>query len=131
MKAGLFLTDAKLWSVINDRLRDRADDASDVIRDTYEETTNRLDNARSAIRGESHWIRPVSSFVGGIGIGIGVGMLLAPVSGEEARAAIRDRAVDMKKRAVDMSERVSGYASSGAPRFRSSTETASTGTEGD
>lgn len=120
MKVGLFLTDAKLWSSLTQQMREHADDFGDVVRDSYDETSNRLSNARAAIRGETHWIGPVASFVGGIGVGIGVGMLLAPVSGEEARGVIRNRA-------TEMTDRVRDY-TSGA-RFR--TGAAPTGTEGD
>jgi hypothetical protein len=121
MKAGLFLTDAKLWSAINDQLKERADDVSDVVQRTYGETSNRLDSARAALRGETHWVAPIMTFLGGVGIGIGVGMLLAPVSGEEARNAIRDRATDVKNRVGDFA--------TGASRFRPAS--ASTGTQGD
>ena len=120
MKVGLFLTDAKLWSAVTRQLRERADDFGDVVRDTYDETTDRLSNARAAVRGETQWIGPVASFVGGIGVGIGVGMLLAPVSGEEARGVIRNRA-------TEMTDRVRDY-TTGA-RFR--TGSPPTGTEGD
>ena len=119
MKAGLFLTDAKLWSAISEQLRERADDVSDSVRRSYSETTDRIDNASMALRGQSHWFASTLTFLGGVGIGIGVGMLLAPMSGEEARATIRDRAQDMKDRVGDFT--------SGASRFRSQ----STGTEGD
>lgn len=120
MKAGLFLTDAKLWSAINDQLRERAEDVGDVVRRSYGETTDRLDDARSALRGESHWVASTMTLLGGVGIGVAVGMLLAPMSGEEVRATIRDKAYDVKNRVGDFT--------SGSSRFRTS---ASTGTEGD
>jgi len=119
MKAGLFLTDAKLWSAINEQLKERAEDVSDAVRSSYSETSDRVNNAGMALRGESHWFASTLTFLGGVGIGIGVGMLLAPMSGEEVRASIRDKAEDMKNRVGDYT--------SGASRFRS----ASTGTEGD
>ena len=117
MKVGLLITDAKLWAAVNDRVRERAGDLGDLVRDKYEVATDRLDDARGALRGETDWVSPVASFLGGIGIGVAVGMLFAPVSGEEARAAIRDRAKDVTSKVNEM-------AGSGA-RFRG------TGTEGD
>jgi len=130
MKLGLFLTDAKLWSSINNQLRDRADDISDAVRDTYEETSDRLEDARAAIRGERHGMGAFTSFVIGIGVGIGAGMLLAPVSGEEARSVIRDKAMGMKNKAMDMTESGTEDYSTGPSRFRTSA-TAPTGTTGD
>jgi len=102
MKCALFLTDAKLWSALNDQLRDRAEDMGDVVRRRYEDTSDRLHDASDAFRGRTNWVSPTLSFIGGVGVGIGVGMLLAPVSGEEARAAIRDTAYDMKNKVNDM-----------------------------
>jgi gas vesicle protein len=121
MKAGLFLTDAKLWSAINEQLKERADDVGDAVRRGYSETSDRLDNAQAALRGESHWFASTMTFLGGVGIGIGLGMLLAPMSGEEARATIRDKAEDVRNRVGDFT--------GSSSRFRPSS--ASTGTEGD
>jgi gas vesicle protein len=121
MKIGLFVTDAKLWSAINNQLRERAEDISDSMRDTYEETTNRLDNAQAALRGRTHWLGSTVGFLGGVGIGVGLGMLLAPVSGEEARSVIRDRAANVKSKVADFAT-----SSSGSSQFRSGQ--ASTGT---
>jgi hypothetical protein len=117
MKAGLLITDAKLWAAVNDQIRERAGDLGDIVRDKYEVASDRLDDARGALRGETDWVSPVASFLGGVGIGVAVGMLFAPVSGEEARAAIRDRA-------RDVSSKVNEMTGSGS-RFRG------TGTEGD
>ena len=116
LKAALFLTDAKLWSALNEQLQDRAEDVGDRVKRTYEDTADRLQDAGDALRGRTNWVVPVTSFLGGVGVGIGLGVLFAPVSGEEARAAIRDRATDVRNRVGDMA---------GGSRFRS------TGTEGD
>jgi hypothetical protein len=102
MKTGLLLTDMKLWSALSDQLRDRAGDMRDIFTDRYEDTKDRIHDAGSALRGENHWISPVASFVGGVGVGIAVGMLFAPVSGEEARAVIRERARDVGSRVNEM-----------------------------
>src|ERR1700685_3647132 len=101
MKFGLVLSDPKLWSALNDQLKDRADDMSDVIkdkygvaRDQYQNTTDPLSDADAAParRDDSQWIGPTLGFVGGIAVGVGLGILFAPVSGEEVRGAIRDKA---------------------------------------
>jgi len=102
MKTGLLLTDMKLWSALSDQLKDHAGDLRDVFKDRYEDTTDRIQDARSALRGGSNWVSPVAGFVGGVGVGIAVGMLFAPVSGEEARAVIRDRARDVGNKVNEM-----------------------------
>jgi hypothetical protein len=119
MKMGLFLTDAKLWSALNDQLRERAGNMTDSMRETFEETSDRLDNARAALRGRSHWFGSTLGFLGGVGIGVGLGMLLAPVSGEEARTVIRDKAAGVKNKVTDFA--------TGPTQFRSTP----TGTSGD
>jgi gas vesicle protein len=119
MKVGLLLTDMKLWSTLSDQLKERAGDVRDNFRDNfkdrYDDTADRIQNAGSALRGENNWVSPVASFVGGVGVGIAVGMLFAPVSGEEARAVIRDRARDVGSKVNEMT----------GSRFQA------TGTEGD
>jgi YtxH-like protein len=122
MKVGLFLTDAKLLSAINHQLRERAENFTDSMRDSYEETTDRLDDARIALRGHSHWLGSTLGFLGGVGIGVGLGMLLAPVSGEEARSVIRDKASDVRHKVSDFATK-----SSGSTQYRSTP----TGTTGD
>jgi gas vesicle protein len=132
LKTGLLLTDAKLWQAVNDQIRDHAEDIGDDVKRKYEDATDRLQNASDALRGTSNdWVAPLASFVGGIGIGIGLGILFAPNSGEETRAALRDRAADVTS---GVKNKVGDFVS-GSSRFRSrgvSTENRpSTGTEGD
>lgn len=119
MKFGLVLSDPKLWASLNDQLRDRADDVSEVVREKYETASDRLSDMSSALRGDSQWVAPTLSFIGGIGVGIGLGILFAPMSGEEARSAIRDRAVDVKNKVSEMTGRYRG------------SDAAFTGTDGD
>ncbi len=125
LKTGLLLTDAKAWEAVNDQLRERADDVKEAARERYEDATDRLQSASDALQGRrSDWLASTASFLGGIGIGVGLGILFAPVSGEEARAALRDRAIDFK-------DKVSDFAS-GANRFGASVAgSAATGTDGD
>jgi hypothetical protein len=121
MKLGLFLSDAKLWSAINKQLRERTADITDSMRDRYEEAADRLDNA-PALLGESHRLGSTLCFLGGVGIGVGLGMLLAPVSGEQARSVIRDRAANVKSKVADFAK-----GSSGTSQFRSSQVSTGTG----
>ncbi len=109
LKAGLLLTDAKLWESVGEKLRDRASDVSDEARERYEDTSDRLSDARDALRGRSDWVTPTVNFLGGIGIGVALGMLFAPVSGEEARSALRHKVVDIKDRVSDMAAGASAY----------------------
>ncbi len=122
MKIGLFLTDAKLWSAINRQLRERTEDISDSMRDRYEESGGRFDDAHAALLGESHWFGSTLCFLGGVGVGVGLGMLLAPVSGEQARSVIRDRAANVKSKVADFAK-----GSSGTSQFRSSQVPTGTG----
>jgi hypothetical protein len=122
MKIGLFVTDAKLWSAVNEQLRERAEDISESMRGTYKETSSRLDNAQAALRGRTHWFGSTLGFLGGIGIGVGLGMLLAPVSGEEARSVIRGKASDVKNKVTDFAS-----GTSGSTQFRSTQPTGTTG----
>lgn len=124
MKIGLFLTDAKLWSALNHRLRERAENIGDSMRDTYEEATDRWDDAQYALHGHSHWVGSTIGFLGGVGVGIGLGMLLAPVSGEEARSVLRDKATGVRNKVTDFAT-----GSSGSTQYRSTP--VSTGTGGD
>lgn len=102
LKTGLLLTDAKLWASINEQLRDHLEEAGDAVRHGYETTSDRLEDARDALRGETHWPSHAMSFVGGIGLGVGLGLLFAPYSGEETRAALRDRATDVRNIVSDV-----------------------------
>lgn len=85
MRAGLLLTDAKLWSVVQNQMRDRADDISEAINDKYEDASDRLSNASDALRGRSQW-PSWGTFLLGVGIGAGIGMLVAPPSIDKVRA---------------------------------------------
>lgn len=123
MKCGLLLTDAKLWSSLNDQFRDRVDDVNDSVTQTYSDATSRLHAATDALRhrGPSR----LAYFCMGVGVGTGVALLFAPASGQETREVIRDRAGDVKKK-------VSDAAATATTRFRqSSVGSQATGTQGD
>jgi hypothetical protein len=124
MKMGLIFTDPKVRSVIGDRLKDRANSLSDTISDRYDEAFDRVEAAGDALQGKSVWPSRMVALFLGIGIGTGIGMVFAPKAGSDTRQAIRDRAVDMKNKAVHS-------ASSATERVRSSvTNMPSTGTHG-
>jgi gas vesicle protein len=115
LKVGLLLTDAKLWSSISNQLRDRASDLGDGVRNRYDDTMDRVQDASDAFRGRNHGLSSAVGFIGGLGLGLGLGIIFAPVSGEETRSAIRDRVVDMKNKMSDMAVgvRARGMESSG------------------
>jgi len=121
LKCGLLLTDAKLWESLGGQLRDQADDATDGIRERYEDTADRLTRARDAYQGRRDWVTPAVSFVGGVGLGAGIALLLAPSSGAETRSAIREKVVDLKNRAQD--------AATESTLYRSAVRASSTGTD--
>jgi len=124
MKFGLIATDAKVWSSVNRQLRQGANDVNDVIRRKFDETTGRLNSARVELRTHSDWLARVTSLLAGVGIGMGVGMLLAPTSGDEMRAALRDKLTDVKNNVGDIAARATRAA-------RPSADFKSTGTIGD
>jgi len=91
MRAGLLLTDAKLWSAIQNQMRDRADEMSDAINEKYRDASERFSNANDALRGRSPW-PSWGSFLLGVGIGTGIGYLVAPASFDRVRNTFNDRA---------------------------------------
>jgi len=91
MKAGLLLTDAKLWSAVQNQMRDRADDISDVINEKYQDASERFSHASDALRGRSQW-PSWGTFLLGVGIGTGIGYLVAPSSFERVRNAFNEKA---------------------------------------
>jgi gas vesicle protein len=119
LKCGLLLTDAKAWEAVNEQLRDRADDVREAVKQKYDDASEQVQDAREALQGRSEWLTSTASFLGGVGIGVGLGILFAPVSGEDARALLRDKAMDFKGKVSDFTA---------GTRFGSS---AATGTDGD
>lgn len=91
MRAGLLLTDAKLWSAIQNQMHDRVDDISDALNEKYEDASDRLSNASDALRGRNQW-PSWGTFLVGVGIGTGIGLLVAPTSRDRVRSAFNERA---------------------------------------
>jgi len=85
------MTDAKLWSAIQNQMRDRADEMSDAINEKYRDASDRFSNASDALRGRSQW-PSWGTFLLGVGIGTGIGYLVAPASFDRVRNAFNDRA---------------------------------------
>ncbi|HLZ41670.1 MAG TPA: YtxH domain-containing protein [Candidatus Sulfotelmatobacter sp.] len=107
MKLGLLATDAAVWASMHNLLSER----EDVTRRVRETVSSNL----APRRGRSH----VSTLLTGMAIGVGVGMLFAPVSGEEARSVVRDKASAVKDKWDD----VAAWAGLGSPEMRRSTGT--------
>jgi len=104
-KLGLLATDATVWASMNHLLTER-EDASDPQRLRQKVSANLAPR-----RGRSHF----STLLTGIGIGVGICMLFAPVSGEEARTVIRDKASDVRDKWDDVAA-WAGLGSSQLPR---------------
>ena len=96
LKSGLILTDAQLWAALNEQLREGANEVSHVVKRRYEKTADRLQERQTST--PSGWVSPSMTFLGGLGLGIGLGVMFAPVSGNEARAVLRDKVVDIKNK---------------------------------
>jgi len=120
MTFGLLVTDAEIWSAINDQFRQRADHLGDLIRHESDRTIA-VRNQRMGLRQNRDWMARITSLLAGMGVGIGVGVLLAPGSGNELRAALRNRVTAVKSNV--------GNVASGATQFRS--EARPTGAVGD
>lgn len=96
LKWGLLLTDAELWASLNEQLREGANEVSHVVKRRYEKAADRLQERRTST--STGWASPTVTFLGGVGLGIGLGVMFAPVSGDEARAALRDKVVDIRNK---------------------------------
>lgn len=96
LKWGLLLTNAELWAALNEQLREGADEVGHVVKRRYQKTADQLLERRPAT--SPGWVSPTVTFLGGVGLGIGLGMIFAPVSGDEARAVLRDKVVDIKNK---------------------------------
>ncbi len=96
LKSGLLLTDAELWASLNEQLRAGANEVSHVVKHRYEKAADRLQERRAST--SFGWVSPTVAFLGALGLGIGLGVMFAPVSGDEARAVLRDKVVDIKNK---------------------------------
>ena len=77
----------------------------------------------------------MKGFLFGLGLGIGLGVLFAPMSGEEAREQLSDRANDLASSARDSFEQGRDRVRTGVEKIRGTADRAmnqvrSTGTEG-
>jgi len=107
LNAGLLLTAPESREKLRDGFSDRLDDLGDRASRTYDEAMDRLDRAARAVRGEhSSGMESVIGFLAGVGVGVGLGILFAPASGEETRAALGDRIQGVQNRASSMAREV-------------------------
>jgi len=89
MKCGLLATDPSVWMAARDFLNERTEEVQSAFRKT--------DQLGKDVRVHRHGFS-FATLLSGIGIGVGIGMLLAPVSGQRARGAIRNTAVDVRNK---------------------------------
>jgi hypothetical protein len=93
---GLYLLDP-----VRERLADRINDISDKAQDTYESAVNRVSDFSDSIGGRFERPSRLKWMLIGVGVGVGVGMLLAPVTGREARETLSDKVQDISGRVRD------------------------------
>jgi YtxH-like protein len=91
LKLGLLATDASVLAAIGRMLTER-NDSREVLRPR--------ERFSADLHARSGWSHGSTLFVGAA-LGVGLGMLFAPVSGEEARTAIRDQALNVRDKFSD------------------------------
>ena len=105
-KLGLLATDAAVLSAIGRMLTER---------DVPDEGGRSRQRPSVDVPDPRGWSRR-SALLVGAAIGFGMGILFAPVSGEEARGAIRERARDVRDRVSDAAGWATRLGSSGGSR---------------
>ncbi len=93
---GLYLLDP-----VRDRIADKVSDITDRAKDTYDDTVDRVNDISDTIRGRFERPSRLKWMLIGLGVGVGVGMLLAPVSGRQARETVADKVQDIGTRVRD------------------------------
>jgi gas vesicle protein len=108
-RLSLLFTEPKVRAAIGNRVKDgvndltdtvagKYDDVTDTVTSKYEDAVDRLEAAADALQGKGYWPSRVTGFLFGVGVGAALGILLAPASGSEIRASVRDKAFDVKNR---------------------------------
>lgn len=94
MKLGLLATDAAIWSSLGRMLEDRDNSGPAMRREAM---------ARDLRVQEPGWSH-TRTLLTGVGIGVGLGILFAPMSGEQARYALRQTAMNFRSRITDVAD---------------------------
>jgi len=102
LKLGVLLTDPRVWTDFSEDLSERVDDVRQDLKQKYHRTADRVEDVRGTLRGDRHWVAPAVCFLGGVAFGAGIGTLLAPTSREEARASLRNKFEDARRRVSDV-----------------------------
>jgi hypothetical protein len=123
-KAGVILTEPKFRAAIADDLKDRYEGVSDTVSSKYDEAVSRMEAVGAALQGRKRSSSALMGFTVGLGVGAGLGLLLAPASGTETRATLREKANDLTDQLF------SSATTAGERVHRSVSHMPSTGTEG-
>jgi hypothetical protein len=94
LKCGLLATDTSVWEAMHHLM----EEGSGTMQSAFDRA-DKLGEKRDG--GKSSWSH-ASTLLVGVGIGVGLGILIAPVSGEEARDAIRDTASNVRTKVGDV-----------------------------
>jgi hypothetical protein len=94
MKLGLLASDAALWTSLARMLSER-DDARGPLRPRQRPVVD--------LQARRGWSR-AATLLTGVGIGVGLGVLFAPMSGEQARLALRDTVSTVKNKMDDVAD---------------------------
>jgi YtxH-like protein len=75
-------------------------------KERYETASRRIGRARDALRGQDyHTLSTTIVLLVGVAAGVGIGMIVAPASGEKARADISEKVKDVREKVRDRPSR--------------------------
>jgi len=110
---GVVLTEPRKRRRAQGWIGERVDDFTDEATKGYENAVDRIGRLYHSVRGDDNRVLTYAvSFLAGVGVGATAGLLLAPASGEETRAAIADKAEHFQNAVRERFSEASGRATS-------------------